>query len=107
MYGFGYWLPELLSRFELHANAHPGEKESVCAVLGASRNSSSAVQVRACTPRRRPPYWMAGAGWDVDLSLATPPTRPTEFPKFVMIGRTHTFLKRGNLEDDLRYICFS
>ncbi|KAK3924051.1 Synaptic vesicle glycoprotein 2B [Frankliniella fusca] len=37
MYGFGYWLPELLSRFQLHANAHPDERTYVCEVLAAQQ----------------------------------------------------------------------
>lgn len=40
LYGFGYWLPELLNRYELHASAHPGQKEYVCTVLSMSGNSS-------------------------------------------------------------------
>lgn len=41
MYGFGYWLPELLNRFQLYSSSHPGQKEYVCAVLEAGKRNAS------------------------------------------------------------------
>lgn len=43
MYGFGYWLPELLSRFQMHSNAHPGERHYVCDVILAAETGSNST----------------------------------------------------------------
>ncbi len=45
MYGFGYWLPELLSRFQLHASAHPDDRKYVCEVLSAQMGSNTTLEV--------------------------------------------------------------